>query len=165
MNIYFVELSKSRATKSVFFFPDRPHLPSGGESIGWCTIDLQKKPKVEKSLLKIILFCWGDFFCQPLFSLPWWPRKVRSGYSWSVSLRTFDWQSAELLSEKKKKAAAVCLACANPLYIDHFPGIFWLEIGASATFLETSSQRSMCQGHLCWISVSVESQHFDLPPN
>lgn len=103
------------------------------------------------------------FLLSAIFLLAWWLSKVRSGYSWCVSLRTFDWQSAELLSAKK--AAAVCLACAKTLYVDHFPGIFWLEIGASATFLETSSRRSMCQGHLCWMSVSVESQHFDLPPN
>ena len=40
---------------------------------------------------------------------------------------------------------------------------FGLEMCASATFLEVSSQ-SLCQGHLGWISLHAESQRFDPPP-
>lgn len=102
-----------------------------GDGVGWRTVDLQRRPESRNSFQQ-------EFYCVLFHSVgaggvssvshflsSWsrWPSKVRKGPPpWSVSLRTFDWQAAELLFSPK--AVAVCLACAKTLHVDCFLGVW-----------------------------------------
>lgn len=121
MNTYFLELPKAKAIKNIFF---QQHLTCMVQKPYAFPLNFQKASKLmwrgatwEKFLLEVK---WFDLISLGKISvlihsapsLSWWSSKVRSGCPWSVHLRTFDWQTAELLSANK--ATAVCLACAKP---------------------------------------------------
>lgn len=154
-------LLKGEPQESLPSFLTPPPLPSGdlGEHPGWGTMDLQGGWSGEVPLSNnLIPFSspGGVLTVSHLLSpLSRWPSKVRSGRLWSVGRRTFDWQTAELLSTER---AAVCLACAKKPCTLTICKAFGLEMYTSALFSEMSSQ-SRWRGHLC-----VESQHFGPPP-
>lgn len=102
-----------------------------------------------------------DFCCQLLSSLR--VLMAQQGQKWVCMLcQPQDLWLTDCWFVICKKTAAVCLACAKPSTLT-ISQAFGLEICASATFLEMSS-RSLCRGHRCWISRSMESQHSDPPP-
>lgn len=121
---------------------------------------------IEKFLLEIVcltLFHW-EIFTISLFitSLSSWSGKVGRGCPRSVSLGTFDWQNAELLSAEES-CRSVPSMCKSPLQRP-LPRTSDLKL----VLQQPSQPRSVgapCQGHLGWMSVSVESQHFDSPPS
>lgn len=134
---------------NAFFQMTVPRLPSAslGENVGWCTMDLHRRPEWRNSFCSNFILCYFIGVISAISqksSLSWWPSKVRRGCPWSVSLRAFDWQTAELLFAGK--AAAVCLACAKTLYVDHFSGIL--------------------AGNLCFSNLlrNVQSEHVSGPP-
>ena len=104
------------------------HLPSrnSGNSTGWYTVGLQRRPNLVsfQQVFYCVLFHWGvGFFCQPLsILLVLVAQQGQKRPPGSVSLRTFDWQTAELLFSHK--AVAVCLARAKTLHVDCFLGIW-----------------------------------------
>lgn len=121
---------------------------------------------IEKFLLEIVcltLFHW-EIFTVSLFitSLSSWSGKVGRGCPRSVSLGTFDWQNAELLSAEES-CRSVPSMCKSPLQRP-LPRTSDLKLVLQQPS-QTRSVGAPCQGHLGWMSVSVESQHFDSPPS
>lgn len=114
-----IKLSKRRVFSLFCFLGDL------GESIRWCPMNLQGDQSWEilssDTFISSCLTGRVSVISHFPSSSSWWSSKVRSEYLWAVCLRTFDWQAAELLFAKQ--AAAVCLACAKTLCVDHFPGI------------------------------------------
>lgn len=113
------------------------HVPSrnSGEGIEWHTVDLKGGQNGEgffsNNFISFYFIGGGEISAVSHFlsSLSWWPSKVRSGCLSSVSFRTFDWQTAELLSTKKG-LCSVPSKCKNPLrwpFPRHFGWKFVLQ--------------------------------------
>lgn len=104
-------------------------------------------------------FTEKSFHCQPV-SFPL-VLVAQQGQKWmSVVCPPLDLWLTDLRNCcLHEKAATVCLACAKCLCIDCFPGIWAWNLCFSN--LLRGVQLEHVSGHLQWISLCVESQHFD----
>lgn len=161
-----MELSKTEVASTAYWLLTPFPLLSGNLGVQHRVLHHRSAwgASIEKFLFEIVLF---DFISLEISTvshfisaLSLWPGKVSRGCPRSVSLRTYDWQTAESLSAEESCRPVPSL-CGSPLQRP-FPRTLGWKLALQQAFQERSVG-APCQGYLHWTSVGVESQHFDSP--